>query len=104
MKPWTLLANRPLRLELTHRTVERCWIDAHRAADLADRHSRLRGDVLEHLLPSLTGFGKHAARRDIAHVDAEALRKLAQLAVLLDQRLEFPDPDREVSLEPAEVA
>lgn len=104
MEPWTLLTNRPLRLELAHRTVERCRIDAHRTANLADRHSGPGGDVLEHLLPSLAGFGKHAARRDIAHLDAEALRELAQLAVLLDQRLEFPDPGREVSLKPAEVA
>jgi hypothetical protein len=64
----------------------------------------LRGDLGKHLLASLARFGKHAAGRVIAHLDTEALRKLAQLAVLLDQRLELSDPCCKISLKPAKVA
>jgi hypothetical protein len=64
----------------------------------------LGGHPLEHLLASLTGLCQHAARCLIADVDPEALGKLAQLAVLLDQRLELPDPDGKLPLEPAEIA
>jgi hypothetical protein len=104
MQPRTFFADRALRLELAHRTVERRWIDAHRARDLADRDAGLRGHAFKHLLTSLTGFCQHAARSVIAYVDPKALRKLAQLAVFVDQRLELSDPLGEVSLEPAEIA
>ena len=104
MQPRPLLADFVLGFELPHRTVERRWIHAHRAAHLANGHAWLRVDALEHLLAPLSGLGEHAARRVIAHVEAQALRKLAQLAVLLDQRLELPDAYGEISLKPAKVA
>src|SRR6187397_212247 len=104
MQPGSFLPNRALRLELPHRTVERRWIHAHRAAHLADRHSGLGGHPLEHLLAALPRLRKHAAGRVIAHLEAKALGKLAQLAVLLDQWLQLFDAYREISLEPAEVA
>jgi hypothetical protein len=104
VEPRSFLANGALGLELAHRTVERRWVYAHCAAHLANRDAGLGGHALEHLLASLTGLCQYTARRVIANVDAESLGKLAQLAVLLDQRLELPDPDREVPLEPAKIA
>jgi len=89
---------------LAHRTVERRWIHAHLAAYLANGHARLRGHVLEYLLTALSRLRERAARRVIAHVETEPLGKLAQLAVLLDQRLELSDPRCKISLKPAKVA
>src|SRR5262245_30590006 len=104
MQPRSFLADGAFGLKLAHRTVERRWVYAHRAAYLSDRDAGLGGHALEHLLATLTRLCQHAARRVIANVDAEPLGKLAQLTVLLDQRLEFSDPDRDVPLEPAEIA
>ena len=104
MQPRSLFADRPLGLQLAHRTVERCGIHAHLTANLANGDSGLRSHPFQHLLTTLSRLGEHAARRVIADLDAEALRKLAQLAVLLDQRLELSDPRCKISLKPAKVA
>jgi hypothetical protein len=104
MQARSLFADGPLGLQLAHRTIERRGIHAHFAADLANGHAGLSGHAFEHLLAALSRLGKHAARRVIGYLDAKALRKLAQLTVLLDQWLELPDPRCKISFKPAKVA
>lgn len=104
MQPRSLFADGAFGLQLAHRTVERRGIHAHLAADLANGHAGLSGHAFQHLLTTLSRLGEHATWRVIADLDAKALRKLAQLAVLLDQRFELSDPCCKISLKPAKVA